>query len=245
MFPRSDELKKVPSDDVANPDPPEVLYKYLPPDRISLLENMEVHFSRPSQFNDTFDTHYLVPISKGSGAKAYRLLLRNRLGILCLTERSNDHLMWVHYAQNHTGFVLGFDARAPFFREKARVLRQVVYQRGPRVFAEADLNVCFYKSDVWKHEREWRCVRQFDSSESRVVAIGPSLITHVILGAKMEEWQVARIVLWATAHEMMAHTKFLISTPANNSWTFENKPRTMAICEHCGGAGYLTDGPKH
>jgi hypothetical protein len=236
-----DDLEKVPKGNVPHPEPPEVLYKYLPPDRINLLENMEVHFSRPSQFNDTFDTRYLVPGSKGPGAKAYRMLLRNRLGIMCLTERPNDHLMWVHYAQNHTGLVLGFNARAPFFRESGRVLRRVTYQPGPKVFAEADLNVCFYKSDVWKHEREWRCVRTFESSESRAVTIDPLLITHIILGAKMEEWQIARIVLWATAHEMIAHTRFLISTPVNNSWTFENKPKTMSICDHCGGGGYLVE----
>ena len=31
--------------------------------------------------------------------------------ILCLTEQSNNHLMWVNYARNHTGFVLGFEGR--------------------------------------------------------------------------------------------------------------------------------------
>jgi Protein of unknown function (DUF2971) len=113
---------------------PEVLYKYLPPERIDILESMELRFSSPSQFNDTFDTQYLVPKSQGFKGKAARTMLRNRLGVLCLTERPDNHLMWVHYAHNHTGFVLGFDAHAPFFREDQRVLRKVVYQKGPKVF---------------------------------------------------------------------------------------------------------------
>src|SRR5712692_171646 len=146
---------------------PKVLYKYLPPERIDILESMELRFSRPSEFNDTFDSHYLVPKSQGSKGKAARLLLKSRLGILCLAERPDNHLMWVHYARNHTGFLLGFNAHASFFQEDNRVLRNVVYRWGPKVFSEADMNVCFYKSAHWKYEQEWRCVRSFDISESR------------------------------------------------------------------------------
>jgi hypothetical protein len=100
------------SDEV--PEPPEVLYKYLPPDRIDILENMKIRFNPPSEFNDTFDADYLVPISQGVKAKSDRLRLRAGLGIFCLTERPNDHLMWVHYARNHSGFVIGLNARASF-----------------------------------------------------------------------------------------------------------------------------------
>ncbi len=215
-----------------------VLYKYLPPERIDILENMELRFSRPSEFNDTFDTHYLVPKSQGPKGKADRLLLRNRLGILCLTDQPHDHLMWVHYARNHTGFVLGFNARASFFRENNRVLQKVVYQRGPRVFSEADVNVCFYKSDQWEYEQEWRCVREFDRSEPRVVAIDPGLVTHIIFGSRMEAWQIARVMQYATGYEM-THTQFLLSSPSRTLWTFENIPKTMSVCGTCGGNGYL------
>ena len=76
---------------------------------------MKLRFSRPSEFNDTFDTHYLVPRDQSTKRSLERVRLRAKLGILCLTEQSNNHLMWVNYARNHTGFVLGFDANAPFF----------------------------------------------------------------------------------------------------------------------------------
>lgn len=235
-------IENDPLENIREPETPETLYKYFPPDRIDVLESLEVQFSRPSQFNDTFDTHYLVPKSKGAGAQVYRTLLKSSLGILCLTERPDDHLMWVHYAKNHTGFVLGFNARSSFFKEKGRILKKVAYRPGPKVFAQADMNVCFYKSDVWQHEREWRCVRKFQSSEPRAVAIDPSLITHVIFGSKMEQWQIARVVLCTTAHEMMEHTQFLASTPATTAWTFENRPKAISLCDCCGGGGYLMTG---
>jgi hypothetical protein len=52
---------------------PEMLCKYLPPERIDILENMRLRFSRPSDFNDTFDSHYLVPKSQGHAGIAARL----------------------------------------------------------------------------------------------------------------------------------------------------------------------------
>src|SRR3989442_9692608 len=207
---------------------PQVLYKYLPPERIDILENMELRFSSPSEFNDTFDTDYQIPKSQGSKGKAARLLLKNRLGILALTEQPDNHLMWVHYARNHTGFVLGFNARDDFFRENGRILRKVIYRNRPKVFTEADSSVCFYKSDEWEHEQEWRCVREFQRSDPRAVQIDPRLVTHIVFGSRMEPWQIARIMQYATAYEM-THTKFLLSSPSHSSWTIENHPKRMSV----------------
>jgi len=147
--------------------------------------------------------------------------------------------MWVHYARNHTGFVLGFDARAAFFQESNRILRKVIYQPGPKVLAEADMNVCFYKSDEWLNEQEWRCVRSFEISESRAVEIDPSLVTRIIFGSRMETWQIARIMRSATVLEMIPRTQFLLSSPSISSWTIDNRPKTMSLCPHCEGDGYL------
>ncbi len=221
---------------------PEVLYKYFPPERISVLENMEVRFSPPSEFNDKFDSHYLVPTSQGARGKLARMQLRNRTGIFCLTEKPDNHLMWVHYARNHTGFVLGFDARASFFAENDRILDKVRYQKGPKVFPEADINVCFYKSNKWDYEEEWRCVRSFEVPEPRVVGIDPSLITQIIFGHRMESWQIARIITLTTILEM-THTQFLRSSPMRTSWAFENHPKVASLCPHCDGKGYLMKDP--
>lgn len=220
---------------------PDVLYKYLSPERIDILENMQVRFSAPSDFNDTFDADYLVPISQGQKAKTARMLLRSRLGIFCLTEQPNDHLMWVHYAQKHTGFILGFDAKASFFSDGGRKLDKVKYRTGPQVLDEANVDVCYYKSRNWAYEKEWRCVRQFERSESRFVAIEPSLITHIIFGFKMEAWQIARVMLYATACDMISRTRFLVSTPLRKSWTFENKRKRVSLCDTCIGYGYLME----
>jgi hypothetical protein len=226
------------SSESADPLPP-VLYKYLPPERIDILENMELHFSRPTDFNDNFDTHYNVPKSQGARAKVERVKLKNRLGILCLTQRPDNHMMWVHYARNHTGFVLGFDSSAAFFREN-RTLRRVIYRSRPKVLLEPGVDACFYKSEVWKDEEEWRCVQLFEPTISRTIGIEPRLITEVILGSQMEGWQIARIMLYAKAYEM-TQARFFLSSLNRSSWTIENLQKNITLCKNCIGSGYLME----
>jgi len=53
---------------VVRDQPPAILYKYFPPERIDVLENLSLRFTRPTEFNDTFDTHFLVPRPSPSNA---------------------------------------------------------------------------------------------------------------------------------------------------------------------------------
>lgn len=223
---------------------PEVLYKYCPPERIDILESMQVHFSSPLELNDAFDSHYLVPNEQGAKGRVARTRWRSKIGVFSLAERADNHLMWVHYAKNHSGFVLGFDARAPFFEENSRVLRKMVYQSGPNVLPEADIDVCFNKSDEWEYETEWRCVRLFENSESRMIDIDPSLITEIIFGSRLETWQRTKIVWCATHLEMIPRTRFLRSLPSTKSWTMENLPYPLSLCPHCEGDGVVWAGQQ-
>ena len=215
---------------------PRILYRYFSPERIDVLESMELRFSRPSEFNDTFDTHYLVPRDQSTKRSLERVRLRAKLGILCLTEQSNNHLMWVNYACNHTGFVIGFDANAPFFAEDGRRLDHVQYRKLPDVVAAGGVDACFRKSDVWKYEREWRCVREFKKSEPRNVCVDSDVIREIIFGFHMEAWQIARILSATTAYEM--NPTFMMSKASKKSWTFDNERADFCLCEICDGRGY-------
>ncbi|MGH9680054.1 MAG: DUF2971 domain-containing protein [Candidatus Acidiferrales bacterium] len=227
-----------------NASVPTVLYKYLPPERIDILEGMQIRFSRPSEFNDIFDSHFLVKKAKGKQAIGDRFKLKMRLGIFCLAESPDNHLMWVNYARNHTGFVLGFDANAPFFCEEGRTLRKVEYRDKPRVVQEVDMDACFCKAKTWEHEEEWRCVRLFERPESRETGIEPGLIKEVIFGAKMEGWQIARIMYAAKVFEITHTTKFLLCKPSDPSWSIDIRPKNVSVCDKCDGNGYLMEDIK-
>jgi len=80
-----------------------VLYKYCPPERIDIISSFRIRFSPPSHFNDIFDTHFIPPPACGmetalesARARLARARLRERFGILCLTEEADNRLMWVN-----------------------------------------------------------------------------------------------------------------------------------------------------
>lgn len=220
-------------------EPPALLYKYYPPERVDVVEGLEVRFSPPSDFNDAFDSYHLLPKTSDPKARMKRVRLRNELGVFCLAERADDQVMWVTYAKNHTGFVLGFDAAARFFEEDDRALRKVIYQDRPPVFIEADENGCFYKAPAWGYEREWRCVRRFGKDERRLVSFDWSVVKSIVFGHQMDRWMVSRLVQFATMISTPGDPPaFYSSTPAHSQWKFVNQEARLTMCPHCEGDGY-------
>jgi hypothetical protein len=228
---------------------PPTLYKYYPPERVDIIESLQIRFSAPGEFNDTFDTrHQLSTISEANSSSAQAVVakaksqldqarFRNSLGVLCLTASPDNHLMWVNYARNHTGFVVGFRTDATFFEVDGRTLRQVVYQSSPPFFdTTSEESACFYKSLDWGYEQEWRCVRRFSRGEGRLLEIEENLITEVILGHHMEPWNVARLA-WYIGLRNMAPAYFQ-SSPDHSHWKLLNEPKTVTPCEHCSGQGF-------
>jgi hypothetical protein len=124
------------------------------------------------------------------------------IGALCLTETPDNLLMWAHYANSHTGFVVEFDTTHPHFDERRsdadefRHLRQVNYRDTRPNGALTDMNgyeLFTVKSTHWSYEREWRILRPLPDAE-RVVSVEPypvhlfripfGAISSVILGAR-------------------------------------------------------------
>ena len=125
-----------------------LLYKYLSPDRLDVLRDGFIRLTQLGALNDPFECspRLLVPNelpdppqaqcqccvdSYVAGAQEH--LLREQAtesGVVCLTEHPDNLLMWAHYAQNHEGFVLGFETTHPFFADRppGSGLRRVKYQ---------------------------------------------------------------------------------------------------------------------
>lgn len=110
-----------------------ILYKYFCPDRLDVLRNALIRFTQPGALNDPFDCspRYLRPEELAyapegdcagcvlSYVQGLQLALsshdRQSVGLVCLTEKPDNLLMWAHYAQSHQGFVVGFDTTHAFF----------------------------------------------------------------------------------------------------------------------------------
>jgi hypothetical protein len=118
--------------------------------------------------------------------------INNTVGILSLTTRPDHPLMWSHYTNNHTGFVLGFDETDPFFRSprygksddigSPRRIKYCVDR--PRFDPLIDLSTIesitdeaamrwmdkmfFTKSEAWSYEEEWRMIKGLNEA-TRVI----------------------------------------------------------------------------
>jgi len=123
-----------------------LVYKYVVPERIDVLEHSRIRFTQPAALNDPFETlpcyaeynqHAIETFLSKSGMtretasaallraaeSAAEFLVTNirelwsqHFTILSVTKKRNNLLMWSHYTNSHRGFVIGFDSRNPFFR---------------------------------------------------------------------------------------------------------------------------------
>ena len=151
---------------------------------------------------------YLLPNLRG---KFYEL--HNTAGILSLSETPDNLLMWAHYAEGHTGFVLVLDGSHDFFKENDSLIgfaepERVAYRsERPRMTIEetskeaALKEIFFVKGLDWKYEKEWRYLkaladtdkrlRDADNPDVNLFKLPPKCVIGVILGCyrsqKLEE----------------------------------------------------------
>jgi hypothetical protein len=139
--------------------------------------------------------------------------LTSGVGILSLTERREDLLMWSHYGASHRGFAIGFDAQSleAAFAERRRALpskgnggryrlRSISYPEEPRVYSVSEYfvddwdDMYFIKAPIWRYEREWRMVAYLKDAELCVGSatnavhlfrFPPECVQEVVLGAKI------------------------------------------------------------
>lgn len=128
-------------------------------------------------------------------------------GIACFTRDWNNHLLWSHYARNHTGFCIGYDERLIRgwsdvcgsgdieYLNKAPVFR--FFEETPNEFAR---KVLFSKSECWKYENEVRLL--FDDSGLKTLPSGTILEATLGCRASSELRHEARRRLGSTGFEM-------------------------------------------
>lgn len=127
------------------------------------------------------------------------------IGVLSLTEKNDNLLMWSHYAYSHKGFCIGFDNTSPFFNRRRSVvdefyhLRKVSYSKMRPSKLVSQLNgveLFLIKSKVWEYEQEWRMCAVLEDSEKTInttplpihlFQFPNSAVKEIILGACIEK----------------------------------------------------------
>ena len=147
------------------------------------------------------------------------------VGALCLTEEPTNILMWPHYAQNHEGFVLEFDAHHDYFHgqrtpeDEFHRLRRVNYRRERPNLDFNDMTgiiLFLVKSNDWAYENEWRILKPLPDATKRIDAdpypidlfsFPRSVVKSVILGARARPETVERIKAVLASHHEYADVR--------------------------------------
>lgn len=126
-------------------------------------------------------------------------MIAHHVGLLCLTTRNTNIVMWSHYGDDHKGFALEFEATdtTPFFGEA----QQVGYSEAFPVVEffntphEKQVDLIFLTKYVgWKYEEEYRIV---DHQSGPGLRMYPAeLLKSVTFGLRMSDAHKEQIRTW-------------------------------------------------
>ncbi|ASG68327.1 hypothetical protein fh0823_13120 [Francisella halioticida] len=109
-----------------------------------IFTNVIRDYVTKNKFEEALFFFIQLPELKQTFKNKYNESLNNGLGILSLSSKNDNLLMWAHYANSHQGFVMEFDDQHEFFNQKLlgkdclRSLREVIYskERPSRLMSE-------------------------------------------------------------------------------------------------------------
>lgn len=116
----------------------------------------------------------------------------NEFGIYCVTEDSQNLLMWSYYSNSHTGFCIGYSSKkivdSGIFGMGGKVNYTNEFPKLPLFPSEEDhpfLDLFYTKWEVWKHENEFRLLHKYKYGQK--YDIPDDYIVEIILGCKFAE----------------------------------------------------------
>jgi hypothetical protein len=151
------------------------------------------------------------------------------IGVLSLSETWDNAPMWAHYADQHKGFVIGFDDSHEYFhrmrsdKDEFYHLRQVVYTDASieiRSFSDlsSGTRIFLTKDKSWANEREWRMlVPLSDADEVKSQSNDPvhlfhlpgSTVESVIIGVRASDDLTSKLARILHGSTSLAHVKML------------------------------------
>jgi len=180
-----------------------------------IIVDKRVYFALPSSFNDPFEWRYTIstqprneqeklmerPLANWGeyGANYVFPHMRKAFGVLSLSAKNDDILMWAHYANCHKGICIEFDASDSdsFFGRAKPVVYQSTYPElsiySPSLRDDIE-NATLIKSNHWDYEEEYRVV---DRQPITVTTSYPGhLLSGIILGCEISEENEKLIRSW-------------------------------------------------
>lgn len=173
--------------------------------------------------------------------KAMMNALSDTIGILCLTEKNDNLLMWSHYANSHKGFVLEFYPDHCFFDQRKKNLQlaehlkkvRYTYERPEFKLFDTTLSTnenmdnwvndfIWVKSQHWSYEEEWRIITTFRGCKNVITLNNSNIflfplpfdtIKNVYLGCKMSKEKIDNFVDLINGSGRLRHVQVYRALP--------------------------------
>lgn len=156
----------------------------------------------------------------------YQKTVNSLLGALSLSELNDNTEMWSHYAEEHKGYVIGFDSSNSFFnqrktdKDELRHLRKIQYHESrPEInLMNTDGRELFFIKGIgWKYEAEVRMLLHLsDSSETiyqdpypiHLFEFPPTAVSEIIFGTRMSDINKMKIKSALANDDIFSHIKY-------------------------------------
>lgn len=159
------------------------------------------------------------------------------IGVLSLTEKSDNLLMWSHYADSHRGYCIGFNSNHEFFNRKRSKndefshLRKVEYleRRPSKSIVEMNgTDIFLLKSDVWKYEQEWRMCAILSEADTIIHTTNPSvnlfnfpagILDEIIIGVNADASLTDSILSFIRGNSEFGHVEVKRASVSNREYS--------------------------
>lgn len=178
--------------------------------------------------------------------------INKTIGILSLTEREDNLLMWAHYSNNHKGYVIQFDDEHFFFdrrkepNELRRYLKKVTYspQRPELILFNSEItdpentrnlfnNIFWNKSSHWEYEQEWRMIDTLNTCDKKLFinnqeiflfSIPKETVKSVIFGCKMNDKDRGKIISLIKSEPKYSRVQLIQASINERHYKLDFKP---------------------
>jgi hypothetical protein len=164
------------------------------------------------------------------GVGPFRKWLLDQTGVVSFAGMPDDLLMWAHYASQHAGVCLRFEATTEQHADFLANLFPVRYQDAvPRInFYTTEIIEKLHayvltKSSHWAYEQEWRRI-VWPVAESRYLPLPPGVISAIYLGYRVAESDRDAILSAAQKSRSCRDLAVLQAVPSPDSYSLKFVP---------------------
>lgn len=185
------------------------------------MKGIDRHSAKELAKADLKKGWYFSPEHQAHAHKEMTDAIRTQSGMICLSAKDNDSLMWAHYADSHRGICITLDmAIEKWIGFPAAGPEPVVYQDDLPALdwftatpEKLGRTTAYTKASQWAYENEWRMFHPSLGGKTHAI---PKAIDAITLGCRVPQRDVDLVREWI--RESGQHIRLRRAVPSRASY---------------------------